>query len=125
MVDDLPLTPNGKLDRRALPAPSVSAAVCAPPATETEELVADLWAEILDVPAIGRHDSFFRLGGHSLSATRVMARLRHSLGLELPLHTLFDHPTVAGLAGAVEAALLEDLFRTGSERPHIHQGEIA
>ncbi|MEK8173690.1 phosphopantetheine-binding protein [Streptomyces sp. M19] len=74
---------------------------------------------------IGRHDSFFDLGGHSLSATRVMARLRHALGLELPLHTLFEHPTVAGLADAVEAVLLEELLRTSGEQPHTHQGGIA
>ncbi|MPY36478.1 hypothetical protein FNH09_36220, partial [Streptomyces adustus] len=97
----------------------------APPADETEELVAELWADVLGIPLIGRHDSFFDLGGHSLGATRVMARLRHSLGLELPLHTLFDHPTVAGLAGAVEAALLAELVEAGSERPHTHQGGTA
>ncbi|QNP74886.1 amino acid adenylation domain-containing protein [Streptomyces roseirectus] len=125
VVDDLPLTPNGKLDRRALPAPSAPAAEYVPPATETEELVAGLWAEILGAPLIGRHDNFFDLGGHSLRATRVMARLRHSLGLDLPLHTLFDRPTVAALADAVETALLEELLRTGSERTHTHQGGIA
>ncbi|MGX1546544.1 amino acid adenylation domain-containing protein [Streptomyces adustus] len=125
VVDDLPLTPNGKLDRRALPAPAAPADRYAPPADETEELVAELWADVLGVPLIGRHDSFFDLGGHSLGATRVMARLRHSLGLELPLHTLFDHPTVAGLAGAVEAALLAELVEAGSERPHTHQGGTA
>ncbi|NBM15846.1 non-ribosomal peptide synthetase [Streptomyces sp. GC420] len=125
VVDDLPLTPNGKLDRRALPAPAAPADRYAPPATETEELVAELWADVLGVAAIGRHDSFFDLGGHSLGATRVMARLRHALGLELPLHTLFDHPTVAGLAEAVEEALLAELVEAGSERPHIHQGGTA
>ncbi|MGW7045747.1 amino acid adenylation domain-containing protein [Streptomyces avermitilis] len=125
VVDDLPLTPNGKLDHRALPALAAQAAHHEPPATETEELVADLWADVLGVQVIGRHDSFFDLGGHSLSATRVMSRLRHSLDLELPLHTLFDHPTVAGLAGTVEAALLEELVRSGSERPNAHQGGTA
>ncbi|MFD8637329.1 amino acid adenylation domain-containing protein, partial [Streptomyces sp. NPDC059656] len=95
VVDGLPVTANGKLDRRALPAPAAAAATgYEPPAGETEELVAMVWASVLDAPRIGRHDDFFALGGHSLSATRVAARLRQSLGLDLPLHTLFEQRTV-------------------------------
>ncbi|MFH7596930.1 amino acid adenylation domain-containing protein [Streptomyces racemochromogenes] len=110
VVDGLPVTPNGKLDRRALPAPAAAAAAgYEPPAGETEELVAMVWASVLDAPRIGRHDDFFALGGHSLSATRVAARLRQSLGLDLPLHTLFEQRTVAALAIAVETVLLADL----------------
>lgn len=110
LVDGLPVTANGKLDRRALPAPAAApAAGHEPPEGETEELVALVWASVLDVPRIGRHDDFFALGGHSLSATRVAARLRQSLGLDLPLHTLFEQRTVAALAGAVEAVLLAEL----------------
>ncbi|MFJ6369362.1 amino acid adenylation domain-containing protein [Streptomyces virginiae] len=111
VVDGLPVTPNGKLDRRALPAPAAAAAATAyePPAGETEELVAMVWASVLDAPRIGRHDDFFALGGHSLSATRVAARLRQSLGLDLPLHTLFEQRTVAALAIAVETVLLAEL----------------
>ncbi|MFG2977291.1 amino acid adenylation domain-containing protein [Streptomyces sp. NPDC048331] len=111
VVDGLPVTPNGKLDRRALPAPAAAAAATGyePPAGETEELVAMVWASVLDVPRIGRHDDFFALGGHSLSATRVAARLRQALGLDLPLHTLFEQRTVAALAIAVETVLLAEL----------------
>ncbi|MFF4006851.1 amino acid adenylation domain-containing protein [Streptomyces sp. NPDC001717] len=110
VVDGLPVTANGKLDRRALPAPAAAAATgYEPPAGETEELVATVWASVLDVPRIGRHDDFFALGGHSLSATRVAARLRQSLGLDLPLHTLFEQRTVAALAIAVETVLLAEL----------------
>ncbi|MFD5420058.1 amino acid adenylation domain-containing protein [Streptomyces sp. NPDC127069] len=110
VVDGLPVTPNGKLDRRALPAPAAAAATgYEPPAGETEELVAMVWASVLDAPRIGRHDDFFALGGHSLSATRVAARLRQSLGLDLPLHTLFEQRTVAALAIAVETLLLAEL----------------
>ncbi|MGI5447869.1 amino acid adenylation domain-containing protein [Streptomyces sp. CA-243310] len=110
LVDQLPVTANGKLDRRALPAPAAApAGGHEPPEGETEELVALVWASVLDVPRIGRHDDFFALGGHSLSATRVAARLRQSLGLDLPLHTLFEQRTVAALAGAVEAVLLAEL----------------
>ncbi|WP_405527572.1 amino acid adenylation domain-containing protein [Streptomyces avidinii] len=111
VVDGLPVTANGKLDRRALPAPAATAAATGyePPAGETEELVAMVWASVLDAPRIGRHDDFFALGGHSLSATRVAARLRQSLGLDLPLHTLFEQRTVAALATAVETVLLAEL----------------
>ncbi|MFJ1864454.1 amino acid adenylation domain-containing protein [Streptomyces sp. NPDC088097] len=110
VVDGLPVTANGKLDRRALPAPaSAPAAGYEPPLGETEELVAVVWASVLDAPRIGRHDDFFVLRGHSLSATRVAARLRQSLGLDLPLHTLFEERTVAALAVAVETALLAEL----------------
>ncbi|MFF3084243.1 amino acid adenylation domain-containing protein [Streptomyces nojiriensis] len=111
VVDGLPVTANGKLDRRALPAPAAAAAATGyePPAGETEELVAMVWASVLDAPRIGRHDDFFALGGHSLSATRVAARLRQSLGLDLPLHTLFEQRTVAALAIAVETVLLAEL----------------
>ncbi|MFE2875049.1 amino acid adenylation domain-containing protein [Streptomyces roseus] len=110
VVDGLPVTPNGKLDRRALPAPAAVAATgYEPPAGETEELIAMVWASVLDAPRIGRHDDFFVLGGHSLSATRVAARLRQSLGLDLPLHTLFEQRTVAALAIAVETVLLAEL----------------
>ncbi|WP_314246828.1 non-ribosomal peptide synthetase [Streptomyces sp. DSM 40907] len=110
-VDGLPVTANGKLDRRALPAPAAAATATGyePPAGETEELVALVWASVLDAPRIGRHDDFFALGGHSLSATRVAARLRQSLGLDLPLHTLFEQRTVAALATAVETVLLAEL----------------
>ncbi|MFG2234785.1 amino acid adenylation domain-containing protein [Streptomyces sp. NPDC048723] len=111
VVDGLPVTANGKLDRRALPAPAAATAATGyePPAGETEELVALVWASVLDAPRIGRHDDFFALGGHSLSATRVAARLRQSLGLDLPLHTLFEQRTVAALATAVETVLLAEL----------------
>ncbi|MGW7330314.1 amino acid adenylation domain-containing protein [Streptomyces sp. NPDC054840] len=111
VVDGLPVTPNGTLDRRALPAPAAAGAATGyePPAGETEELVAMVWASVLDAPRIGRHDDFFALGGHSLSATRVAARLRQSLGLDLPLHTLFEQRTVAALAVAVETVLLAEL----------------
>ncbi|MCX4775391.1 non-ribosomal peptide synthetase [Streptomyces sp. NBC_01264] len=111
VVDALPVTANGKLDRRALPEPAAETAATGyePPAGETEELVAMVWASVLDAPRIGRHDDFFALGGHSLSATRVAARLRQSLGLDLPLHTLFEQRTVAALATAVETVLLAAL----------------
>ncbi|RPE36459.1 non-ribosomal peptide synthetase [Kitasatospora cineracea] len=112
VLDALPLTPNGKLDRRALPVPSPGTAPSAahvPPRTEAEELVAEVWQEVLGVDGVGAHDDFFDLGGHSLLATRVIARLRAAVDLAVPLRTLFTHRTVAAFAEAVEAALAAEI----------------
>ena len=68
------------------------------PRTPDEKLMAGLWAEILNVTRVGIHDNFFDLGGHSLLATKVISRVRKELGVDLPLRSLFEAPTVAGLA---------------------------
>jgi amino acid adenylation domain-containing protein len=106
-LDALPLTPNGKVDRSALPALDqewVDVAPYRPPRTPVEERVAQIWAEVLGLARVGIDDNFFALGGHSLLATQVNARLEAEFQVELPLRELFETPTLAGLAGRVEAA---------------------
>jgi len=109
-LEALPLTPNGKVDRRALPVPNISgtggAQNFAAPHSPVENEVAEIWSALLHLPQAGIHDDFFRLGGHSLMATRLVSRLRAHFGVEVPLQEFFRAPTIAHLAGQVEAALL-------------------
>ena len=107
-LNSIPLTPNGKIDRKALPAPDrtrpeLDKAFVAP-RTPTEELLAEIWVELLDLERVGVHDNFFDLGGHSLLATQAVSRMREAFQVEIPLRRLFEVPTVAGLAECIEAA---------------------
>ncbi len=108
-LEALPLTVAGKLDRRALPRPQAGDLLAQPlavePRTPTEREVAKIWCEVLEVDAVGVETSFFELGGHSLLATRVVSRLRSRFSIELPLKTLFQRPTVAGLAEFIDGEL--------------------
>jgi amino acid adenylation domain-containing protein len=110
-LDALPLTSNGKLDRRALPLPEQDTAAqpkFVAPRTPVETLLAQIWSEVLRIPRIGVDDDFFALGGHSLRATQVIARTRSVFGIDLPLRSLFETPTVAGLALTVTRRLMEN-----------------
>jgi amino acid adenylation domain-containing protein len=123
----LPLTLNGKINYEVLPPleevkKQVRRAVV-PPRTPVEELLVGLWSEILGAPTVGAEDNFFELGGHSLLATQLISRVRQACRVELPLRSLFETPTVAGLAAQIEKAakagadlqapLIEPVERTG------------
>ncbi|WP_083873953.1 non-ribosomal peptide synthetase [Nocardia paucivorans] len=102
-LDAFPLNPSGKLDRKALPAPTFTAREFRAPTTPVEEIVAEVFAEVLGVSRIGVDDDFFALGGNSLVATRAVARLGTAVGARIPVRTLFEAPTVGALAAAVES----------------------
>lgn len=105
-VADLPLTASGKLDRGALPSPSqATTAASRPPDTAREKFMVELFAAILGAEPPGVDDSFFDIGGHSLSAVRLLARIRKAVGVELTVRELFETPTAAGLARLVDDAL--------------------
>ena len=105
-LDALPLTPNGKVDRRALPAPKARAGEGGPPQTETAKSVAAIWSELLRVDDIGVQDDFFDLGGQSMTAVGLVARLRATFDVNLELATLFERPTIAGLSEAIDMLVL-------------------
>ncbi|MFG3054110.1 amino acid adenylation domain-containing protein [Kitasatospora sp. NPDC048239] len=108
LLDALPLTPSGKVDRAALPLPRLGGAG-APPEGDCEELLADLWQEVLGVERVSRHDDFFSLGGHSLLATRLTARVRDVFDTDLPLRTVFEARTLAAMARRIEDLLLAEI----------------
>ncbi|MBN1866411.1 amino acid adenylation domain-containing protein [Candidatus Sumerlaeota bacterium] len=114
-LDSLPLTPNGKVDRRALPAVEqirrTDLVAYEAPRNETERTIAEAWEEVLQIPKVGIHDNFFELGGHSLLATRVVARLKEAFRIDLPLRSLFDDPTAAGMARSIHYDKLLDVYR--------------
>jgi natural product biosynthesis luciferase-like monooxygenase protein/amino acid adenylation domain-containing protein len=112
-VETLPLTANGKVDRRSLPAPDASFAAVpstfVAPSNQTEEVLARIWGDVLGRKQIGVHDNFFDLGGHSLLIMQVLARIREAFQIDLRMRCLFDWPTIAGLARAVEGVLVAEI----------------
>jgi acyl-CoA synthetase (AMP-forming)/AMP-acid ligase II len=99
VLERLPLNANGKVDRKALPAAEwVSGRAHEAPQGEVEEALARIWAEVLGLERVGRHDNFFEVGGHSLMAIRVVARLQGELRADVGVRDVFQHPTLAGMA---------------------------
>jgi amino acid adenylation domain-containing protein len=119
-LESLPLTPNGKVDRRALPAPDISARErednFVPPTTPTEAKLAAIWAEVLGLQQASINDNFFALGGHSLLATSVISRIRDAFSIELPLRHLFEAPTIASLGKVIETARSAESQEQSSSR---------
>ncbi|MEC4817124.1 MAG: amino acid adenylation domain-containing protein, partial [Scytonema sp. PMC 1069.18] len=104
-LDALPLTPNGKIDQCLLPAPQLQTELTrtfVSPQTPIQEMLALIWADVLRVEQLGIYDNFFELGGHSLLGTQIISRIRDTFAVELPLRSLFEEPTVAGLAQCIE-----------------------
>lgn len=123
----MPLTAGGKVNRHALPPPDSTGPETgnhAPPRTPTEEALARLWAGVLGVNRIGRHDNFFHLGGHSLLATQLVARINHTFRLDLPLRDLFDAPTVAALAGRIDTIRWAAQHPPAKPDPTREEGEL-
>ncbi|WP_328409963.1 non-ribosomal peptide synthetase [Nocardia sp. NBC_00403] len=112
-LDEVPLTPVGKLDRNALPVPdfSVSRRAYLAPRTPVEQAVAEVFADVLDTERVSIDESFFELGGNSLSATRVVARINAALGARIALRDLFDAPTIAQLSARIVPAADGDRSR--------------
>ncbi|PZW32709.1 amino acid adenylation domain-containing protein [Thermosporothrix hazakensis] len=118
LLDALPLLSSGKIDRHSLPLPALPAAQSACPRTPVEELVANIWREIMELEYVGREENFFALGGHSLLATRVVSRIERIFQCSFPLRDFFQAPTVAAVARRIEKACA-----TESEKKRIISSE--
>jgi len=116
-IDNWPMTPTGKIDRRKLPEPDFAGRQVktefVAPRTETEQKLAKIVAEVLEIEKVGIHDNFFELGGHSMLGTRVISQIREDFSVELPLKALFENPTVDGIAQAM--TLEEAAFQDSAE----------
>ena len=135
-VEEYPLTPNGKVDRRALPDPDDTAVISGEsfvaPRNKTEEQLAEIWCEILQITEVGAHNNFFELGGHSLLAIQIVSRIRDQFEIDISPRQIFDSPTIADLATFIveqEAAALdideEDLTELLDELDDLSEDELA
>ncbi len=108
LLPAFPLTINGKVDRKALPNPDLGdrgGRTFVAPSSVNQIRVASVLRDLLDLPRVGLHDNFFELGGHSLLATQLVSHLQEEFGVQIELRAIFEHATVLGLVGQVEAAL--------------------
>ncbi|WP_299496870.1 non-ribosomal peptide synthetase [uncultured Shewanella sp.] len=111
-VDEIPLNINGKIDRKRLPEPNFTNIYAyTPPQNESQEQLCEIWKDILELTRVGIEDNFFRIGGNSILAIRLSARIRQVLGLEMPLSLLFSNPTVSALSEHLEGFGTKDRFQ--------------
>ena len=108
-LKQIPLSPNGKVDRQRLPplegdAERAAAGSGLAPRTPTEQALTELWSNLLGISEFSIEDNFFRLGGNSLRATQMILRVREQLQVELPIHAIFESPTIAGLAERIDSS---------------------
>jgi amino acid adenylation domain-containing protein len=127
VLDALPRLPNGKLDRRGLPSPELveTSDEYVAPRTATEEVLAGIWASVLGREKVGVDDDFFGIGGHSLLATRAIARMRQVFAADLPLPLIFEQPTVARAAAAVEEVVHAEIAALSDEEARRLLGQAA
>lgn len=118
-LEEFPIAPGGKINRYALPKPDLSKAQVSTeyvaPRTETEEKLAAIVREILNIERVGVFDNFFELGGHSMMATQVVSRIQEEFGVSLPLRALFEFPTIDGIANKIAELQLEELNEENDE----------
>ncbi len=128
LLEAMPLTPNGKIDRRSLRAPDTNTAEFesnfTEPRTPDEQLIAEIWAEVLGLERVGIHDNFFELGGHSLLATQAISRLREAFQVEVPLRSLFESPTVATVTESLLQYRAEQKLKAPPIKRASRQGEL-
>lgn len=114
VMDTLPLGASGKIDRKALPDPQVKSGIAyEPPANETENILTRIWSEVLGVSRLGVNDNFFHLGGHSLKATILLARIHKVFAVKMTLGQMFRQPTIRGMAGFIGDAVRVDFVPIG------------
>ena len=125
-MEALPLNINGKVDRRALPPPdeTLREEIYLAPRTQTEERLARIWEEVLEIEKVGVHDNFFDLGGHSLLATQLISRVRANFNIALPLRRLFESPTVASLSEQIDATGCESRIQSAPIQPASRDKEL-
>jgi acyl carrier protein len=113
-LEELPLNASGKVERKRLPEPREagppSRAPYEPPGSPTEEVLADIWRDVLRLERVGVHDNFFDLGGDSIVGMRVISRVRRAFEVPIPIGTIFAAPTVAELAEQVESSAIDAIL---------------
>ncbi len=127
MLEALPLNPNGKVDKRALPEPEAehfAANEFVGARNDNEQALVEIWQEVLELDRVGVFDDFFDLGGHSLLINKVATRLKQKLGVELPLRTLFEVPTIAALAEILQSLSFSDADEQEWDEEDYEEGSL-